>query len=138
MFLAPLALVRAPSATGAAAGILYAGAARICHQRPERSFHLSGVQLPVCARCVGLYVSGAAGALLAFLVTGIPRVPRRTRAILIVAALPTAATLALELAGLASPSNIVRAVSAVPLGAAAGWMVVRSLRAEGHTGIARL
>ena len=40
-------------------------AGRVCHQRPERSFHVAGVQLPVCARCTGLYVSGAAGALAA-------------------------------------------------------------------------
>ena len=134
LFMAPLALARGPSPTGAAAAILYTGAARICHQRPERSFHLAGVPLPVCSRCASLYVSGAAGALLAFLVLsrhGRPRMPRHARAILIVAALPTAATLALEFAGFAYPSSLVRAVSALPLGAAAGWVFIRSLRAEG-------
>jgi len=136
LLLAPLAVSRGSSPTATAAGILYTGAARICHQRPERSFRLAGVPLPVCARCAGLYVSGAAGALLAFLVVsrhGPPRAPRRTRAILILAALPTAAALALEFAGLAYPSNIVRAASALPLGAAAGWVFIRSLRAEGST-----
>ena len=34
---------------------------RICHQRPERSFAIAGIQMPVCARCSGLYVSGALG-----------------------------------------------------------------------------
>ncbi|MEO7133716.1 MAG: DUF2085 domain-containing protein, partial [Vicinamibacterales bacterium] len=33
----------------------------ICHQLPERSFFWAGQQLPVCARCTGLYVSGAFG-----------------------------------------------------------------------------
>jgi hypothetical protein len=57
--------------------------------------------------------------------------PRATRTALALAALPTALTFALEFAGLAHPSNIVRAVAALPLGAAAGWIFVRSLRAEG-------
>src|SRR5260221_7816536 len=37
----------------------------LCHQRPERSFHLWGVQLPVCARCVGVYAGAALLALAA-------------------------------------------------------------------------
>ena len=40
---------------------VYQAGSLVCHQRPERSFHLAGVQLPVCARCFGLYLSGAAG-----------------------------------------------------------------------------
>ncbi|MFH1788553.1 MAG: DUF2085 domain-containing protein [Candidatus Altiarchaeota archaeon] len=32
-----------------------------CHQMPERSFMVSGVPLPVCARCIGIYVGSAAG-----------------------------------------------------------------------------
>lgn len=27
-----------------------------CHQIPERSLHLKGVQLPVCARCTGVFL----------------------------------------------------------------------------------
>src|SRR5437867_4112806 len=27
----------------------------LCHQRPERSFFLWGSQMPVCARCMGIY-----------------------------------------------------------------------------------
>jgi uncharacterized membrane protein len=41
--------------------IIYAAGGLICHQRPERSFFLDGHQFPVCARCTGLYLSGAAG-----------------------------------------------------------------------------
>ena len=37
----------------------------ICHQRPERSFHPEGVQMPVCARCFGLYLGGGLGVLAA-------------------------------------------------------------------------
>ena len=28
----------------------------ICHQIPERSFHIAGQQLPLCARCTGIYM----------------------------------------------------------------------------------
>ncbi len=27
-----------------------------CHQMPERSFHLNGVQFPLCARCTGVFL----------------------------------------------------------------------------------
>jgi uncharacterized membrane protein len=136
IFLAPFALQSGPVLSTAAA-FLYQGASLICHQRPERSFHLAGVQLPVCARCTGLYVSGAAAALSAW--SGWRRpvaAPRRIRAVFALAAVPTAVTLVVELAGLAHPSNGLRALSALPLGAAAGWIFVRSLRAEASAGIA--
>jgi uncharacterized membrane protein len=35
-----------------------------CHQNPERSLHLAGTALPLCARCFGLYLGfGLAGLL---------------------------------------------------------------------------
>ena len=111
---------------------IYDIGARICHQRPERSFHLAGVPLPVCARCFGLYLSGAAGAVAASAARRSPRSidARRARLVFAVAALPTLTTVAIEWLGLAIPSNIVRAVASLPLGAAAGWIFVRMLRAE--------
>jgi uncharacterized membrane protein len=33
----------------------------ICHQIPERSFHMHGEQLPLCARCTGIYMGALAG-----------------------------------------------------------------------------
>lgn len=27
-----------------------------CHQKPERSFFVKGYQLPICARCLGVYI----------------------------------------------------------------------------------
>lgn len=35
----------------------------ICHQIPERSFHLGGVPIGVCHRCTGLYLGLVLGAL---------------------------------------------------------------------------
>jgi len=34
---------------------LYRGLSGICHQIPERSFHLLGFPLAVCSRCTGIY-----------------------------------------------------------------------------------
>jgi uncharacterized protein (DUF2344 family) len=50
------------------------------------------------------------------------------------AALPTAITLAIEWSGAANPGNMLRVASALPLGAAAGWLFVRMLRAEEQPG----
>jgi len=100
----------------------------VCHQRPERSFHVEGAQLPVCARCSGLYLSGTLGAVAAWI--GFARSPRRARVLLALAALPTGITFAAEVAGFGLPSNAVRAIAALPLGGAAGWLFVRMLRAE--------
>jgi uncharacterized membrane protein len=33
----------------------------ICHQIADRSFHLDGHQLPLCARCTGIYMAALAG-----------------------------------------------------------------------------
>lgn len=134
LLIAPLSFAAHP-ALATTAAFIYEAAGYICHQRAERSFHLHGVQLPVCARCAGLYFSGAAGALAAW--GGWRRTsPVEMRAALIAAAVPTAVTVALEWFGFAHPSNAVRAVAALPLGAAGGWVLVRMLRDEAAAGSA--
>jgi uncharacterized membrane protein len=110
------------------AAATYGAGALVCHQRPERSFHASGTRFPVCARCTGLYLSGALGALLAWI--GRPAVPRKRRWLLVIVAAPTAITLVVEWVGFASPSNVARAAAALPLGGVAGWLFVRMLRQE--------
>jgi uncharacterized membrane protein len=130
LFAAPYALTSGSPRLATVAAAIYQVTGRICHQRPERSFHLSGVQLPVCGRCTGLYVSAAAGALMAWLASRKPRAPRRTRLVIVLAAVPTALSVGFEFVGLVYSSNMLRALSALPLGAVAGWIFVQSLRAE--------
>jgi fluoride ion exporter CrcB/FEX len=48
----------------------------------------------------------------------------------VLAALPTLATWSVEAAGLAHPSNSVRAIAALPLGFAAAWLVIGTLNGE--------
>src|SRR3982074_1484948 len=38
----------------------------ICHQLSERSYRLWGAQMPVCARCAGIYIGAATAALVSF------------------------------------------------------------------------
>jgi uncharacterized membrane protein len=113
-----------------ATATVYAAASLICHQRPERSFHLQNAQFPVCARCLGLYVGAAIAACFAL---GLHRrVPRTlpasgARVLLLAAAIPTLLTLAVET--MAAPfSNVSRAAAGVPLGAAIGWILVTTGR----------
>jgi uncharacterized membrane protein len=107
--------------------IVYQAGALICHQRPERSFHLLGIQLPVCARCFGLYASGAAGAVAACGLVGGRRVVPDARVMLPVAALPTAVTLVSEWLGVWYPGGAARAIAAIPLGLAGAWVLVAGL-----------
>jgi hypothetical protein len=39
--------------------VVYVVGSAVCHQLPERSFFLWGRQMPVCARCTGIYVGAA-------------------------------------------------------------------------------
>jgi uncharacterized membrane protein len=133
---APLAIVSPNPAIARAAVLVYGAGSVVCHQRPERSFHIHGRQLAVCARCTGLYVSALVGALLALSFSAPPVSSSRARVWFGIAALPTLLTVGLELAGWAYPSNTTRVLSALPLGAVASWLVIgllhRAPRTEEH------
>ncbi len=112
-----------------AAAIVYVAGGFVCHQLPERSFYLGGAQIPVCARCAALYWAAPFGLVAAF---GFGRRPRRMvrpaspmmlRWVVSLSAIPTLATVALEVLGLAYPPNMVRAVAAVPLSLSVAWVV---------------
>jgi|TARA_B110000116_G_scaffold236621_1_gene222346 uncharacterized membrane protein len=106
----------------------------ICHQRSDRSFRLWGVQMPVCARCAGLYGGAAFGALVA----GAWGSGRRRSAqgistlrwVVLGAAVPTGASVAMEALGVFEGSAVIRAAGAIPLGAAVTWVVSLVIRGE--------
>jgi uncharacterized membrane protein len=117
----------------------------ICHQRPERSFRLSAMPLPVCARCTGIYAGAAITALVTVLHRvrpGAPRLtrdaapsmkvgeaagltPARARAVLAAAATPALITLIYEWAGGAPPSNELRGLSGIVLGCGVAWTLLK-------------
>jgi uncharacterized membrane protein len=116
---------RVEGSAGSGAAIVYAVGAAVCHQRPERSFHTAGVAWPVCARCSGLYIGGMIGALLAVWAAGRRVVrPREARWLLLVAGAPTALAWVAEWISGADVTNMMRAVAALPLGAAVAALVV--------------
>jgi uncharacterized membrane protein len=110
--------------------LVYAAGSIVCHQRPDRSFHLWSAQMPVCARCTGIYAGAAISAAVLLVRSraaraefSSPILPNAVRRILAAAALPTAATLIVEWTTRLTPSNTVRALAGIPLGAAVAWVI---------------
>lgn len=101
----------------------------VCHGDDQRSFRGPAREVAVCARCTGLYAGAVVGAWMAW--RGRPRRLRHAREdalagmarrVLLWAAVPMAATVLLELAGIWDPGNAGRAAAALPLGAAVAWL----------------
>jgi len=121
---------------------VYAAAHLVCHQLPERTFHVSAGPLAVCARCLGLYLGALGGGASALRSGSKPfrrRVkvhgtgeasPRADRAIVVFAALPTLLTLVAEWLLRWPVTNAIRFAAALPLGAAAAWVVVCALEVD--------
>jgi uncharacterized membrane protein len=107
----------------------YAAGHVVCHQRPERSFHAWGVQLPVCARCFGVYAGGALAAGAAHVLPLRRRRAIAPLAVLAVAAAPSAATFVYEWT-VGRPGNLVRAAAGLPLGLAVVALVLQQARDE--------
>lgn len=112
-----------------ALAFLYAAGSVVCHQLPDRSFFIDGRQLPVCARCTGLYLGGLAG-FVTWCAWKIARgwrpigtSPRNALRLVILTGLPTALSIALAIAGVWDGTNITRAALAFPLGISAGAVV---------------
>ena len=100
----------------------------VCHQIPERSFFLDGRQLPVCARCTGLYAAGALGFAGWVVERWRSRRPPAVSSrvvlwILAGAAAPTILSYLTGVTGVWDGSNAMRAWLAAPLGLTAGVVV---------------
>jgi len=131
-------LVAAPVLPTTVAAALYAIGSQICHQRPDRSFHLFGAQLAVCGRCIGIYAGAAIGSLAVIAARAraiLATVPSRT--LLIVGAVPTAVTLAAEWSGVWTGSNQGRAAAGVPLGFVVALVVAQGVATLHYDGCAR-
>jgi len=89
----------------------------LCHQRPERSFHWWGAQVPVCARCFGIYLGAALSAVVIAGTGASLRHPRHAKTLVLTALTPNALTLVYEWTTGNMPGHWVRAGSGVLLGA---------------------
>ena len=119
-------LLMAPFLPAPASAALYALGSFICHQRPERSFELAGVQLPVCGRCIGIYAGAAAGALIAPLLGRI----NRPRTLVLGSVFPALLSLAAEWSGWGTPTNATRAATGVLAGGIIAAVVLATLHYE--------
>ena len=120
------AVMAAPLLPALISAVAYAAGSLVCHQIPERSFHVGGSQMAVCARCLGIYVGTAIGAMAAVAWGQPARVPLPTstlvRSVIAFAALPTVVTVALETIGLWSTTNGARALAGLPFGLAISFV----------------
>ena len=139
VFAAPLAARRAAAGSplAIAAGTVYLAGSIICHQQARRSFHFEGIQLPVCARCTGIYAAAPFGLLCAWLFRrrtsarrNAARDPARWRNWLIAAALPTAITVLVEWVSGTMVPGPVRAAAGVPIGFVVTWYLGECLSSE--------
>ena len=139
-------LVAVPFAVGqphvsAMAAVLIAGVyavgSLVCHQLPERSYHLWTAQMPVCARCAGIYFGAVLGAVAearriakrggggpASVVAQNESPAWRPRIALALAAVPTVVSLVYEWTTGDTPSHAIRAAAGVPLGVVVAWLIV--------------
>ncbi len=113
-------------------GMVYMAGRAVCHQRPGRSFHAWGVQLPVCARCFGLYAGAVLGSGLQVVTFSRPRgsglqvgiFSRLTPlAVFLIAGAPTLVSVGLEVMGIWRQTPLVRCLAALPLGFAVACFV---------------
>ena len=114
IIVAPLA--RAAGYNGLAQ-TLYSGFSPICHQLPDRSFHLHGFPFAVCARCTGLYFGLAAGFTAYPLLRSLRRFDTPARSWLFLALLPVTVDFLLGYTGTWDNTHTSRALTGGLLGA---------------------
>jgi uncharacterized membrane protein len=115
--------ILASQACFATASVLYFLFSRICHQIPERSFHLLGYSIAVCHRCFGIYVGMFLGC-----IADIPmmhRSPRHRRLWVLGAMAPLALDALAPIAGLWANSAFSRFSTGMLFGTLISSLVVR-------------
>lgn len=129
VFVAPLLLAHAYLQP---ANLIYRAFSFLCHQIPERSFHLDGHQLAVCSRCTGIYAGFAAGVLFYPLVRSLRRPDSLSRLWLLPACLPIAIDFALGFFGVWENTHLSRFSTGAIFGAACAFFVVPGFLDLGH------
>ncbi len=108
--------------------LLMAAFAPVCHQLPDRSFWIDGVQLAVCQRCYGIYTGLFLGSLLLPLLgAGAQWIYRKAPLVLSVALLPPALDWGLQLVHLWHNTPFSRTLTGLWFGLGAGLLLTTTL-----------
>jgi uncharacterized membrane protein len=126
-----LAIVLAPTAKAigltAVSAPLYHFYSFLCHQRPERSFHIAGEQFAVCSRCFGVYF----GLLFGFIIypwwRRIEEIEPLPRFWLFLSLIPIGVDWSLTIFGIWENTHLSRFVTGLILGVACATFIVPAL-----------
>jgi uncharacterized membrane protein len=106
------------------AGLIYKAFSFLCHQIPERSFHLEGHAMGVCARCTGIYAGFATSVLFYPLVRPLKSAETPRRFWLALACVPITVDFALGFFGIWPNTHFSRLVTGAIFGATCALFVV--------------
>jgi uncharacterized membrane protein len=112
--------------TGTATTI-YQAFSYLCHQIPERSFHLAGHPFAVCSRCTGLYAGFAFATLALPLARSLKRTDTPHVIWLLLSAVPLAIDFGLTYFGIWENNHFTRVTTGALFGAVAAIYVVPGL-----------
>jgi uncharacterized membrane protein len=107
--------------------VVYEAFSHLCHQIPERSFHIAGYPLAVCARCTGLYVGFAAIVSCYPLLTSLRRTDTPERKWLFIAAAPLGIDFALGFLGIWENNHLSRVLTGALLGGVSVFFIIPGL-----------
>ena len=111
----------------AIASSIYKTFSFVCHQIPERSFHLAGHQFGVCSRCTGLYAGFAVAALVYPLARSLHRTDTPSRLWLILATVPLIIDFALGYFSIWENTHLSRFLTGALLSSAAVFYIMPGL-----------
>lgn len=114
------------------AGFIYRAFGLLCHQIPERSFHVGGKALAVCARCTGIYAGFATSVLFYPVMRSLKRADSPRRIWLVAASLPIAVDFALGFFGIWQNTHFSRFSTGAIFGAACALYVLPGFLELGH------
>jgi uncharacterized membrane protein len=101
---------------------------QVCHQLPDRTFHVHGLPLAVCQRCFGVYVGLAAAMLVwPFVRQHADALGRSTLAVLAAGTVPLGIDWALTVLGVWQNTPFTRTATGLLFGLVAGAVLARAL-----------
>lgn len=107
--------------------IIHKSFSAICHQMPERSFHLFGFPLAVCARCTGIYLGAFIGVVCYPFIRNLSCFSFPSRRWLILALIPISIDFIGGVSGLLVNTHLSRALTGLMAGSVASFYLIPGL-----------